>query len=179
MEDHGMEARTLLRTERLRASLTQRELAERTGVPQSTIARIETGRTDPRASTLNTLLIACGRSMAVGAWRAEAGRGVSERAARYLPEITRRIADQFSPSRIILFGSQARGEAKAFSDIDLLIVFGADGDRRMRRVAIRTALADLIVDKDILVVTEEEAVSPRAGSIIWAALIEGVPLYVA
>ena len=46
-------------------------------------------------------------------------------------------------------------------------------------MAIRTALADLIVDKDILVVTEEEAASPRAGSIISSALTEGVPLYVA
>lgn len=174
-----MEARTLLRTERHRAGLTQRQLAERTGVPQSTIARIETGRADPRASTVNTLLIACGRSMAAGPWRPEAGRGVSERAARYLPEITRRIAERFLPSRIILFGSQARGEARALSDIDLLVVFNADGDRRTRRVAIRTALADLIVDKDILVVTEEEAASPRVGSIISTALIEGVPLYVA
>ena len=174
-----MEARTLLRTERHRAGLTQRELAERTGVPQSTIARIETGHTDPRASTLNTLLIGCGRSMTVGGWRAEAGRGISERALRYLPEMTRRIADRFSPSRIILFGSQARGEARPLSDIDLLVVFNTDGDRRKRRVAIRTALADLIVDKDILVVTEQEAASPRAGSIISRALTEGVPLYVA
>jgi uncharacterized protein len=174
-----MEARALLRTERRRAGLTQRELADRTGVPQSTIARVETGKTDPRASTLNALLIGCGRSMAAGGWRAEAGRGISERALRCLPEMTRRIADRFSPSRIILFGSQARGEAGPLSDIDLLVVFDADGDRRERRVAIRTALADLIVDKDILVVTEQEAASPRAGSIISTALTEGVPLYVA
>ncbi len=174
-----MQARALLRTERHRAGLTQRELAERTGVPQSTIARIETGKTDPRASTLNALLIGCGRSMTVGGWRADAGRGVSERARRYLPEITRRIADRFSPSRIILFGSQARGEAMPLSDIDLLVIFDTDGDRRQRRVAIRTALADLIVDKDILVVTEEEPAAPRAGSIVSTALTEGVPLYVA
>jgi hypothetical protein len=35
------------------------------------------------------------------------------------------------------------------------------------------------VDKDILVVTEEEAASPRAGSIVSTAVREGVPLYVA
>jgi predicted nucleotidyltransferase/DNA-binding XRE family transcriptional regulator len=174
-----MEANTLLRTERHRVGLTQRALAELTGVPQSTIARIETGQTDPRASTLNTLLIGCGRSMTVGGWRVEAGRGVSERALRHLPEMTRRIVDEFSPSRIILFGSQARGEAKPLSDIDLLVVFDTDGDRRERRVAIRTALADFIVDKDILVVTEREAATPRAGSIISTALTQGVPLYVA
>jgi transcriptional regulator with XRE-family HTH domain len=174
-----MEARTLLRTERKRARLTQRELGDRTGIPQSTIARIETGQTDPRASTLNALLIGCGRSMTAGVWQVEAMSGISERALRYLPEMTRRIAEGFFPSRIILFGSQARGEAKPLSDIDLLVVFRADGDRRERRVAIRTALADLIVDKDILVVTEEEAASPRAGSIVSTAVREGVPLYVA
>ena len=35
------------------------------------------------------------------------------------------------------------------------------------------------MDKDILVVTEAEATSPRAGSVISRALAEGVPLYVA
>jgi predicted nucleotidyltransferase/DNA-binding XRE family transcriptional regulator len=174
-----MEARTLLQAERHRAGLTQRGLAQLTGVPQSTIARIETGQTDPRASTLNTLLIGCGRSMTVGGWRVEAARGISERALRYLPEMTRRIVDEFSPSRILLFGSQARGEAKPLSDIDLLVVFDTDGDRRERRVAIRTALADLIVDKDILVATEREAATPRIGSILSIALKQGVPLYVA
>ena len=174
-----MQARTLLRTERGRAGLTQRQLSERTRIPQSTIARIETGLTDPRASTLNSLLIGCGRSLATGGWRAEAARGMSERAVRYLPEMTRRIVDGFAPSRIILFGSQARGVAEPFSDIDLLVVFNSDADRRDRRVAIRTALADLIVDKDILVATEVQAAAPRAGSIIATALAEGVPLYVA
>jgi uncharacterized protein len=174
-----VDARTLLRTERHRAGLTQRQLAQRTGVPQSTIARIETGLTDPRASTLNALLVGCGRSMTADAWRPEPGRGLSERAIRYLPEMTRRIVERFSPSRIILFGSQARGIARPLSDIDLLVVFDTDGDRRERRVAIRTALADLVVDKDILVATERDVAAPRAGSIVDRALTEGVPLYVA
>ncbi len=42
------------------AGLTQRELATRAGVPQPTIARIESGRQMPRADTLDKLLKACG-----------------------------------------------------------------------------------------------------------------------
>jgi uncharacterized protein len=174
-----MKASVLLRTERRHAGITQRELADRTGVPQSTIARIELGQTDPRASTLNALLIGCGRSLTGGEWRPEPGRGLSERALRYLPEMTRRIAEGFAPSRIILFGSQARGQAKPLSDIDLLVVFPSVVDRRQRRVAIRAALADLIVDKDILVATEQEAAAPRPGSIVASALSEGATVYVA
>lgn len=55
-----MRAAPLLRQSRRRASLSQRELARRAGVPQSTVGRIETGDIDPRASTLNRLLRACG-----------------------------------------------------------------------------------------------------------------------
>ena len=80
--------------------------------------------------------------------------------ARLIDEIVR-IAQ---PLRIVLFGSFARQGAEVAHDIDLLVVFGTDGDRRERRVAIRTALADLVVDKDILVATEVEAAAPRAGS---------------
>lgn len=42
------------------AGLTQRQLAERSGVPQPTIARIEAGKQMPRADTLDRLLRACG-----------------------------------------------------------------------------------------------------------------------
>jgi len=49
----------MLRWARRRAGFTQRELAERAGVPQSTIARIEAGAVDPRVSTLRNLLRAC------------------------------------------------------------------------------------------------------------------------
>ena len=45
---------------RRRAGMTQRELSRRTGVAQPTIARIERGLVDPRTSTLDRLLEACG-----------------------------------------------------------------------------------------------------------------------
>jgi transcriptional regulator with XRE-family HTH domain len=50
----------MLRYARRRARLTQRALAERTGVPQPAIARIEAGRISPRVETLSRLLEAAG-----------------------------------------------------------------------------------------------------------------------
>ena len=42
------------------AGLSQRQLADRAGIPQPTIARIESGKQMPRADTLDRLLRACG-----------------------------------------------------------------------------------------------------------------------
>jgi transcriptional regulator with XRE-family HTH domain len=50
----------MVREARGRASLTQRQLAAKAGIPQETIARIERGRADPRVKTLDRLLEACG-----------------------------------------------------------------------------------------------------------------------
>jgi transcriptional regulator with XRE-family HTH domain len=55
----------VLRHARRRASLTQRALAAKSGIPQETIARIESGRTDPRVGTLDRLLEACGWGLEV------------------------------------------------------------------------------------------------------------------
>jgi len=38
-------------------------------------------------------------------------------------DAVRRIAERFSPDKIILFGSCARGDAGPDSDIDLLVLF--------------------------------------------------------
>jgi transcriptional regulator with XRE-family HTH domain len=54
-----MNSARALRYARRRAGLSQRELAERSGLPQSTVGRIETGAIDPRVSTLDRLLRAC------------------------------------------------------------------------------------------------------------------------
>jgi transcriptional regulator with XRE-family HTH domain len=50
----------MVRNARQRAKLTQRELSAKAGIPQETIARIERGRVDPRVTTLDRLLEACG-----------------------------------------------------------------------------------------------------------------------
>lgn len=60
-----MKAARLLRTARRRAGLSQRELADAAGVAQPAIARIESGRVQPRVDTLDRLLEACGWDLEV------------------------------------------------------------------------------------------------------------------
>lgn len=55
----------LLARARSRAGLTQRELALRAGTSQSVVARIERGRTDPGAATLERLLAETGFELRV------------------------------------------------------------------------------------------------------------------
>ncbi len=55
-------ASTLMRA-RKEAGLTQRELAERSGVQQADISRIERAEVDPQASTLSRLLGPLGRRL--------------------------------------------------------------------------------------------------------------------
>jgi transcriptional regulator with XRE-family HTH domain len=50
----------LVRLARSRAGLTQRQLAERAGVPQSVIARIESGARQPTIPTLERVLAGAG-----------------------------------------------------------------------------------------------------------------------
>lgn len=58
-----MKAARLLRQARRRAGLSQRALAQRAGVPQPQIARIESGTVSPRLDTLDRLLSATGSGL--------------------------------------------------------------------------------------------------------------------
>ena len=51
-----------------------------------------------------------------------------------------RIADRFDPERILLFGSRARGDAKDWSDVDLLVVMPDGTDRREAAVEMGVAV---------------------------------------
>lgn len=53
----------MLRFARSKAGLSQRELAEHAGVPQPTVARIESGAVTPRFDTLEKLLRVCGYTL--------------------------------------------------------------------------------------------------------------------
>jgi predicted nucleotidyltransferase len=93
--------------------------------------------------------------------------------------MTERIVREFRPEQVILFGSHARGDAGADSDVDLLVVLAEADDVRKVTVAIRRALTDIAVAKDIIVTTPEE-IRRRGhlvGTILRPALKEGKTLY--
>lgn len=125
---------------------------------------------------------------AVLAYRRQVGRRRAERmanlrlspqAARWLPVIKQRIVRRCHPDRIILFGSQARGDATADSDIDLLVVVPDDRDRRGLVKSLRAELADIEVAKDIFVTTPRTIAryGDVIGTVLEPALREGVQIY--
>lgn len=119
-----MDAAALVRRARLAAGLTQTELGRRAGITQSVVSAYESGRREPALSTLARLIEATGARLAVS---------VEPRSDRELPDTdrgrmlrrrrvtVRRIAAAHGVSNVRVFGSTARGDDTAGSDIDLLI----------------------------------------------------------
>ena len=73
-----------------------------------------------------------------------------------LDEVANRIVESVHPTKIILFGSWARGSAREDSDVDLLVVTAAGGDRRKEHKKIEQALRGRKFAMDLLVRTPEE-----------------------
>ena len=67
-----------------------------------------------------------------------------------------RIVERFHPEKIILFGSQVRGEASPDGDVDLLVIMRVEGSKREAQLRVREALHDIRVAKDVIVSTPEE-----------------------
>jgi len=93
--------------------------------------------------------------------------------------ITHRIVKEINPLKIILFGSWARGEGNANSDIDLLVVLSEGVNKREVTIKIRRLLSDLPFPKDIVVTTPIEILEygNLVGTILKSALEEGKILY--
>ena len=96
-----------------------------------------------------------------------------------ITEMVQRIVDGFSPQKIILFGSHARGLAGPDSDVGLLVVMAVDGSKRQQRVAIRSGLNSMGLAKDIMVATPDEMgrYQNLPGTLIRSAVREGKVLY--
>jgi transcriptional regulator with XRE-family HTH domain len=77
----------LIRHLRLRAGLTQQELARRAGMSQPALARIEGGRSVPRYDTVIRLVAECGMTLEA---MPTAGRGIDRSTIRRMLELTPR-----------------------------------------------------------------------------------------
>ena len=97
-----------------------------------------------------------------------------------IDEMVRRIAAGFSPDRIILFGSHARGDAREDSDIDLLVLFPELDDPHARAADVYAALiGSSALPKDILVSTTARFDRYRnvVNTVYWPAAREGRVVY--
>ena len=119
-----------LRQARFDANLSQVDLAARAGTSQSALARYETGAALPTLPTLERLLAGCGRRLEIQTPAAQSSASTTSvrsqlgQQATKLRHQRRRLldaAERHGVSRLRVFGSLARGEAKAGSDVDLLV----------------------------------------------------------
>ncbi len=144
-----------LRARRLSAGLSQRALAQRSGVPQPNIAAYEKGRRIPSTGTLDRLAAAMD---APTFDRLRALREPIIAAAR-----GRRLSD------VRVFGSVARGQAGPGSDVDLLVHPAPD--------ASFFDLAGFMAEIEQLLGIRVDVVSDRgSGAVMDRIRAEAVPL---
>jgi len=96
-----------------------------------------------------------------------------------LSDMVTKICQAGSPEKIILFGSMARGDADADSDIDLLVVESSSLPRYKRAARYRKAVAGLFIAKDIVVWSPEEIEEWKSvpNAFVTTILREGKVLY--
>lgn len=110
-------AAELIRTARTRRSLSQRALAARAGVPQSTLSRVESGRQQPTVAMLERLVAAAG-------YRLRAELVNDTRPSLLLThrrDAVSNVLARYPVREAWVFGSVARGDDTPGSDLDLLI----------------------------------------------------------
>ena len=98
-----------------------------------------------------------------------------------IQQAVQRVLEVAAPSRVILFGSHARGDADAGSDLDLLVVEPEVSNVGEEMMRLHKALWPLNIPVDILVCSESDFEKKRewqSSAIYWAAR-EGRVLYVA
>ena len=106
----------------------------------------------------------------------DTSRPVSEELLR---ELVRRIVDAVHPLRIVLFGSAARGEMGAHSDLDVLVVMPDGVSRGTTTEKVYLGLAGLGFATDVVVVCRADLDAYRFDPyrVVKYALDQGRELY--
>jgi len=96
-----------------------------------------------------------------------------------LVKAARRLAKRFHATRIILFGSQARGTADEHSDVDLLVIAPLRQPRQTLLLEMYRELGGREFGCDLVLLSEEEYEADRhvPGTVARPAALEGKVLY--
>jgi hypothetical protein len=164
-----MDAGDLLAQVRRDAGLTQAELARRAGTSQSMVARYETGVASPTVRTLARLLRAAGHELVLSGTVAAPGP-VAATLREHRAEI-RAAAAAIGAENVRVFGSVARGEETADSDVDLLVDFPAS-ERGLFPLLKLAGEVEQLVGRQV----DVAAVEVMAGPVRERALAEAVSL---
>jgi len=124
-------AGALLHEARVRAGLTQSDLARRTGIAQSVVSEYEAGKREPAIPTLAKLIAGTGYQLTLGLERTDPSvRGLPDsplgRRLRRHRRALLAAAGRAGGRNLRVFGSVARGEDAPDSDVDLLVDLPAD-----------------------------------------------------
>ena len=90
-----------------------------------------------------------------------------------------RLVAAANPSKVILFGSYARGDATEDSDLDLMVIEPEEVNQFDEMVRLRNVMGDMQVGVDLLVYSDREAFrrSQVPGTLLYWAFKEGRVMY--
>ena len=94
-------------------------------------------------------------------------------------ELIDRVVRGFDPVQIVIFGSYARGDMDADSDVDVYVVLSEIVDKVETAAHIAASASDILMAKDIFVTTPQE-IAERGNllnSVLRTALRDGVTVY--
>ena len=95
-----------------------------------------------------------------------------------IAHIVERLAQEYRPEKIILYGSCARGRVRPWSDIDMLIVKRSTSGRRIDRTReVSRLFPERRIPFEPLVLTPEELEARQQDLFISDILREGKELY--
>ena len=94
-------------------------------------------------------------------------------------EAVRRIVEAAQPRKIIIFGSQARGDGNVDSDLDLMVVMDEVKSQVEESVRLRRLFKGLIMAVDVLVASQEKLDywCDTPGNVFYEAKQDGKVVY--
>jgi len=104
---------------------------------------------------------------------------VSEKVRIVLTELRRRLQDIYADRlvKLVLYGSQARGDARPWSDIDVMVVLKGPVDPSRERSRTEAILGDLSLQHDVVILSvyvDEERFTRDASALLSNIRREGI-----